>query len=82
MSAGSLVGTVINFIVFSIASSAIGFMFDKLHMIMNLSPGILMDAFNTVSNLHLIYIAGPTLYALALGLNHMIVSNQESGGTT
>ena len=78
MSAGSLVGMVVNFIVFSFASSIVGVMFDKLHMIANLSPGMLMDAFNTISNLHLIFIAGPFLYALALGYNHIVTSNSEN----
>jgi len=78
MSAGSLIGMVINFIIFGFASSVVGLMFDKLHAIVNLSPGILMDAVTTISNLHLIYLAGPFLYALALGYNHMVVSNNES----
>ena len=78
MSAGSQLGMVLNFIIFSIASSVVGVMFDKLHMIANLSPGMLMDAFTTISNLHIVYIAGPFLYALALGYNHMVNSNSES----
>jgi hypothetical protein len=77
MSAGSLIGTAINFFVFAIASSICGKMFDMLITIMNGYPNLPMDAFNTVSNLHLIYIAGPFLYALALGYNHMINENNE-----
>ena len=80
MSSGSLVGMAINFIIFSIAASIIGFVFDRLVDIMNLAgpSGLPMDAFNTISNLHLIYIAGPFLYALALGYNHIVTSNSES----
>lgn len=77
MSAGSLVGMVVNFIVFGFASMVIGKMFDYLVVFMNNSPTIPMDAFNTVSHLHLIYIAGPFLYALALGYNHIVTSNSE-----
>jgi hypothetical protein len=78
MSAGSLLGMAVNFIIFSIASSICGKVFDLLIPIMNGYPGLPMDSFNTVANLHLVYVAGPFLYALALGYNHMVTSNSES----
>ena len=78
MSAGGLVGMFINFIVFSILSSALGYTFDVIMQVMNGFPTLPMDAFNTVSSLHLIYIAGPFLYALALGYNYIVTSNSES----
>lgn len=82
MSAASAVGIVINFIIFGFASGVIGKVFDFLTVMMNRAgeTGITMDAFNTISNLHLIYISGPFLYALALVYNHIITSNRERGG--
>lgn len=80
MSAGGLVGMFVNFIVFSIVASAIGMAFDVIIKVTNNTPGLQMDVFNTISNLHLIYIAGPFLYALALGYNYMVVSNSEASG--
>jgi hypothetical protein len=80
MSAGGLVGMIVNFIVFSIVASTIGYAFDIMIKVVNITPGMSMDVFNTISNLHLIYIAGPFLYALALGYNYMVVSNSEASG--
>jgi hypothetical protein len=80
MSAGGLVGMIVNFIVFSIVASTIGFAFDIMIKVANSTSGMSMDVFNTISNLHLIYIAGPFLYALALGYNYMVVSNSEASG--
>jgi cytosine/uracil/thiamine/allantoin permease len=78
MSAGGLVGLFVNFIVFSVISSVIGYAIDILIGVMNTTPGLSMDVVNTVGNLHLIYIAGPFLYTLALGYNYIVVSNSES----
>ena len=78
MSAGSLVGMFVNFLLFGVVSIAIGKMFDVLVVIMNQFQTLPMDGFNTISQLHLIYIAGPFLYALALGYNHIVTSNSES----
>jgi hypothetical protein len=79
MSSGSALGMLANFVIFSIASSTIGFVFDVLTNLMNgYGTGLPMDAFNTISNLHLIYIAGPFIYALALGYNHIVTSVSES----
>jgi len=78
MSAGSVVGMVINFIMFSALSLVLGKGFDIMVSIMNGFDSLPMDAFNTVSSLHLIYIAGPFLYMLALGYNHIVTSNSES----
>lgn len=78
MSAGSLVGMFINFVMFAVVSVAIGKMFDVLVVVMNQFQTLPMDGFNTVSQLHLLYIAGPFLYALALGYNHVVTSNSES----
>jgi hypothetical protein len=78
MSAGGLVGMVVNFIIFSVICSAIGKGVDIIITVANMSPGISMDALNTISNLHLIYVAGPFLYALALGYNYIVVSNSEA----
>lgn len=78
MSAGSLVGMFINFVMFAVVSVAIGKMFDVLVVVMNQFQTLPMDGFNTVSQLHLLYIAGPFLYALALGYNHIVTSNSES----
>lgn len=78
MSAGSLVGMFINFVMFAVVSVAIGKMFDVLVVVMNQFQTLPMDGFNAVSQLHLIYIAGPFLYALALGYNHVVTSNSES----
>lgn len=78
MSAGSLVGMFINFIMFSLLSSVIGKAFDIMIGIMNQWDTLPMDGFNTISQLHLIYIAGPFLYVLALGYNHIVTSNSES----
>ena len=82
MSSGGLVGMVVNFIVFSFASSVVGVVFDFITKLMNasMSMGLPMDAFNTISNLHLVYIAGPFLYALALGYNYMVTTISESDG--
>jgi high-affinity nickel permease len=80
MSAGGLVGMIVNFIVFSIVSSTIGMAFDMIIKVANATSGMQMDMFNTISNLHIIYIAGPFLYALALGYNYMVVSNSEASG--
>lgn len=80
MSAGGLVGMIVNFIVFSIVASTIGFAFDIMIKVANSTSGMSMDVFNTISNLHIIYIAGPFLYALALGYNYMVVSNSEASG--
>lgn len=82
MSAGSLIGTVMNFILFSFASGVVGVMFDKLHTIVNLSPGLPVDALNTISNLHLIFIAGPFLWVLLLGYNHLVTSTSEQDQVT
>jgi hypothetical protein len=78
MSAGGLVGMIVNFIVFSVISSVLGFAVDIIITVANASSGVSMDALNTISNLHLIYIAGPFLYALALGYNYIVVSNSEA----
>lgn len=78
MSVGSAVGTFVNFIIFGVLSSVIGAAFDMLITVMNQSSFLPMDAFNTISNLHLIYIAGPFLYAIALGYNFIVTSNSES----
>jgi hypothetical protein len=78
MSAGGLVGMIVNFIIFSIIASVLGFGVDIIIKVANMSPGISMDALNTISNLHLIYLAGPFLYALALGYNYIVVSNSEA----
>jgi hypothetical protein len=78
MSAGGLVGMIVNFIVFSVISSVLGFAVDIIIKVANISPGVSMDTLNTISNLHLIYIAGPFLYALALGYNYIVVSNSEA----
>lgn len=78
MSAGSLVGAFINFILFGLLSSVIGKAFDIMVNIMNQWDTLPMDGFNTISQLHLIYIAGPFLYLLALGYNHIVTSNSES----
>lgn len=80
MSSGGLVGMVVNFIVFSVLSSTLGFSIDIIVKLSNASNAMGMDALNTISNLHLIYIAGPFLYILALGINYMIVSNSEASG--
>lgn len=80
MSAGGLVGMFINFIIFSVMSSIIGYVIDLLVPIINAYPGVSMDAINTISNLHLIYIAGPFLYVLALGFNYIVTSNTEAQG--
>lgn len=78
MSAGGLVGMFINFIIFSVVSSILGYAIDILVPIINSYPGISMDVINTISNLHLIYIAGPFLYVLVLGYNYIVTSNSES----
>lgn len=78
MSAGGLVGMFINFIVFSVVASILGYAIDILVPIINAYPGISMDVINTISNLHLIYIAGPFLYVLVLGYNYIVTSNSES----
>jgi hypothetical protein len=56
----------------------LGYGVDIIIKVANTSPGISMDALNTISNLHLIYVAGPFLYALALGYNYIVVSNSET----
>lgn len=73
-------GMFINFIIFSVMSSVIGHAVDLLVPIINTYPGVSMDAINTISNLHLIYIAGPFLYVLALGFNYIVTSNSEAQG--
>lgn len=80
MSAGGLVGMFINFIVFAVIASVIGFCIDLLVPIVNNYPGISADAINTISNLHIIYIAGPFLYLIVLGYNYIVTSNSESQG--
>ena len=80
MSSGGLVGMIINVIIFSALSSVLGFAIDIIVKLSNASNVMSMDALNTISNLHLIYIAGPFLYILALGINYMIVSNSETSG--
>ena len=80
MSSGGLVGMVVNFIVFSVLSSTLGFAIDIIVSLGNASNAMSMDALNTISNLHLIYIAGPFLYILALGINYMVTSNSEASG--
>lgn len=82
MSAGGMVGMFVNFLVFSALSSAIGYCVDKLVPLINTYPGISMDAINTISNLHLIYVAGPFLFVMALGYNYIVTSNSESQGET
>lgn len=78
MSAGSLVGTFVGFIMFSFLSICVGKAFDMLIQIMNGWPNLPMDAINCVSQLHLIYIAGPFLFLLALGYNYLVTCNSES----
>jgi hypothetical protein len=80
MSSGGLVGMVVNFIVFSALSSTLGFAIDIIVKVTNASNAMNMDALNTISNLHLIYIAGPFLYILALGINYIVTSNSEASG--
>jgi hypothetical protein len=80
MSSGGLVGMVVNFIVFSALSSTLGFAIDIIIKVTNASNAMNMDALNTISNLHLIYIAGPFLYILALGINYIVTSNSEASG--
>jgi hypothetical protein len=80
MSSGGLVGMVVNFIVFSALSSTLGFAIDIIVKVTNASNAMNMDALNTISNLHLIYIAGPLLYILALGINYIVTSNSEASG--
>lgn len=78
MSAGSLVGTFVNFIMFSVIWSVFGTAIWFVLRIMNGWAMLHMDAFNTVGYLVLIYIAGPFLYALALGINYLVTANSES----
>jgi hypothetical protein len=78
MSSGGLVGMFVNFVVFSVLSSTLGFAIDIIIKVTNASNSMSMDALNTISNLHLIYIAGPFLYILALGINYMVTSNSET----
>lgn len=80
MSAGGIVGLVINFIIFGVLSAVIGFCLDIIITIANATPGMNVDALNTISNLHILYVAGPFLYALVLGYNYIVVSNSESPG--
>jgi hypothetical protein len=78
MSAGGLVGMVMNFIMFSVFSMILGKAFDLFITSVNAYNGLPMDAINTISQMHLIYIAGPFLYLLALGYNHLVTSNSEN----
>ena len=80
MSSGGLVGMFVNFVVFSVLSSTLGFAIDIIINVKNASNAMSMDALNTISNLHLIYIAGPFLYVLALGINYIVTSNSEASG--
>ena len=80
MSSGGLVGMFVNFVVFSVLSSTLGFAIDIIINVTNASNAMSMDALNTISNLHLIYIAGPFLYVLALGINYIVTSNSEASG--
>lgn len=78
MSAGGLVGMFINWIIFSVVSSTLGYAVDIMIPIINNYPGISMDVLNTISQLHLMYLAGPFLYAIVLGFNYIVTSNSES----
>lgn len=80
MSAGSTLGLVINFILFSILSSVLGFAVDILVTIANNSPDMGMDALTLLSQLHVIWVAGPIIYLIVLIINHIVVSNSEMGG--
>jgi hypothetical protein len=83
MSAGSLVGLVINFLVVGLIFGCMGFVCDKIILTANSSiTGLMLsqDALNTLYYLSLAFKAIPFLYLLALLLNHIIQTSNETTG--
>lgn len=78
MSAGGLVGYVINWIMFSVAWSLFGKLMDTIVRLANGIPGMPQDMYNTLGWFVLIYLSGPFLYAIALGINYLVQCNSES----
>jgi len=81
MGAGSLVGLIINFLVVGLIFGCMGFVCDKIIETANSSIGGLLlsqDAMNTINNLSLAFKVIPFLYLLALVINHLIESSNES----
>jgi hypothetical protein len=81
-SAGGLAGLSLNFVIFSFLCIIIGRVFDMFVVISNgnIAGPLSQDAVNTMSNLSLIFTAIPFIYLLFLIINHLFVSNNESGG--
>jgi len=81
MGAGSVVGLIINFLIVGLIFGALAMVVDQVILTSNSSISGLMlsqDAMNTIWNLSLAFKIIPFLYLLALVINHVIESSNES----
>ena len=76
MSSGSLFGTIVNIVLLSAVWSVVYKMFSILiHIANGGSPS--MDLLNLLTQLDLIFIAGPILIVITLAANHVINAQNE-----
>jgi len=81
MGAGSLVGLIVNFLVVGLIFGTFGFVVDKIIAAANSNIGGLVfsqDAMNTMGNISFCFKIIPFLYLIALVINHLIESSNES----
>ena len=81
MSAGGLVGLVINFLIVGLIFGIMGVVCDQLILTANSSITPLMlsqDALNTLYYLSMFFKIIPFLYLLALVINHIVESTNEN----
>jgi hypothetical protein len=82
-SSGGLLGSAIVFVGFSLMCIIIGKVMDAFVKVNNGYIGSLpisQDAINTMGTLSLIFQAIPFLFLLFLVINHLVLSNRDSGG--
>ena len=83
MSAGSLFGTVMNFVMFAALWAVVGSVFDKIGGIFNSTIRLMptmQDAVNGFALTQLIYSFLPVVVFIALVLNYVLVENSQSSG--
>jgi uncharacterized membrane protein len=82
-SAGSLIGSIVCFMIVGVAFMVVGKVVDKIIGVTNqlmLAMAISQDAANTIYYLSVIFAALPFLYFLALWINYLSTSSDESSG--
>ena len=83
MSAGALVGTIMNFLMFSGIWMVVGVVFDKIGVCFNSTIRIMptfQDAVNGFALTQVVYGIIPVIYFIALIINYILVENSTASG--